>query len=475
MNDKPKILLVYPSCFHYPEAMERLDIKTPLLWLGSYVGQFYPVEYVDYELDIGRPNSETLIRRFQRRVKNDLAAREFDILAISCWTSLSYQASHAVARICRELYPDKAIVVGGYHPSARPDEFLTDDQLFDYVVCGEGEHALMEIAQRFAESGRPDTSEVVQGRKVTIDDFVPYNWDLVDPVIRKHASDGVACLYIFLSRGCPFRCSFCMEPLKTANWRALSPEVAVEQIWSAAEHLKIRSVGISDACFGVRREWRHEFLSRVADRQPSFWVVFETRPEYITPEDIELLSNLKAEIQFGIESGSPSMLRLMHKTRTPRKYLDAFKRVSQEMTRRGIIHRANLLFNHPGENQETLDETFALMDECLTPEHSHLIWVPHAYMHFPGCEVYRERERFENEYGARFDCGDWWRGDKDQYATSMELTPSKDLDGDRRDRWWEMLQPRLERMKEILAPEVYRFAALKYYYDWQDDHRYQHA
>lgn len=475
MSNKPKILLAYPSCFRYSEKVDSLDIKTSLLWLASYVKQFYPVEYVDYELEIGRPATDTQIRRFERIVRNDLSSRDFDILGISCWTSLSYQSTLAVARICRELYPDKLIVVGGYHPSALPNEFLTESDLFDYVVCGEGEHALVDIADRFASNGRPEKTEIIQGPPLKLEEFVPYNWDLVEPIVKKHATNGVDCLYIFLARGCPFRCSFCMEPLKEANWRALSPVEAVDQIMSAARRFQIRSVGIADACFGVRASWRHEFLSRMVEEQPPFWMIFETRPEYITEEDIRLLTLLKAEVQFGVESGSHRMLRLMHKSRSPAKFLDAFVRASRELSSRGIIHRANLLFNHPGETQESLEETFAFIDGCLEPEHSTLMWVPHTYMHFPGCEVYTERERFEKSYGTRFDCGDWWRGDTDQYEASMSLAPSESLDGDNRELCWRMMEPRMEKMKQILTPQAFRFAANKYYPYWQDDYRYQNV
>ena len=137
----------------------------------------------------------------------------------------------------------------------------------------------------------------------------------------------------------------------------------------------------------------------------------------------------------------------MHKSRAPQKFLDAFVRVSRELSSRGIIHRGNLLFNHPGETEATLEETFAFVDGCLGPEHSTLMWVPHTYMHFPGCEVYRERDRFENSYGTRFDCGDWWHGDTDQYEASMSLAPSESLDGDNRELCWRMMEPRMEKMK----------------------------
>jgi hypothetical protein len=85
----PSILLAYPSCFYYSLADDRVEIKTSLLLLASYVARFFPVQYADFELSIGRPASPVQIRRFERKVREFLQEREFDILALSCWTSLS--------------------------------------------------------------------------------------------------------------------------------------------------------------------------------------------------------------------------------------------------------------------------------------------------------------------------------------------------------------------------------------------------
>ena len=85
----PKILFVSPSCFYFPEWMDRVEIKSSQLLLASYINQFFPTEYADFEISIGRPNTAIQIKRYERLVREFLANQEFDILAISCWTSLS--------------------------------------------------------------------------------------------------------------------------------------------------------------------------------------------------------------------------------------------------------------------------------------------------------------------------------------------------------------------------------------------------
>jgi radical SAM superfamily enzyme YgiQ (UPF0313 family) len=454
--------------------MERVSIKTSQVWLASFLDQFYPVTYADFEIEIGRPNTAVQIKRFERKVREILSREAFDILAISCWTSLSYQASLTVARVCRELYPDCVIVVGGYHPSARPREFITEERLFDYIVTREGELALKDIADHFHETGRPPQPRIITGPTVSGDLFVPFKWDLTEPFYSRNFKEPIDYACVYLSRGCPFGCSFCMEPSKERIWRAFSPEEAVALTFDVVDRFHLFSVAAADACFGMRSAWRKQFLRLMAERQPEFWFVFETRPEYLDDEDIELVSHLKVEIQFGIESCSPDILRLMRKTRQPDKFLQKFSDVSHKLSERNVLHRANMIFNHPGETRRTLDETFAFIDQELNHGDSSLMWASHGYMHFPGCEIDTNRAFYEQTCGSRFLCGDWWKDDQDQYEHSQQFIPSRDLDGDNVGLWKVMLKEREEKMKSALSPKAFRFAAFKYFLEWQDDYRYKH-
>lgn len=473
MNTQPpSILIAYPSCFHYPDFMGRVEIKTSQVLLASYLAQFFPVEYADFEITIGRPETSVQLSRFQRKVRQFLSERPVDILALSCWTSLSWQATMAVARIWRELYPDKLIVIGGYHPSARPDDFTTHDNLIDYIICGEGELALESIAREFPTKGRPEKTTVVYAPTIHPDQFVGYNWDLVEPFVRENLPNGLTEFCIYLSRGCPFGCAFCMEAMKDRRWRPYSVEQSIEEIERAVARFNLHAVAIADACFGVRPSWRKQFLRELVNRKPKYWVVVETRPEYLDDEDIGLLAELKCEIQLGIESCSPAMLQIMNKTKTPERFLAHFRHISHLMTDHKILHRANLLFNHPGETRQTVDETLAFVDAELEHDSSYLIWAPVGYMHFPGCDLDRNRVSYEQQYGCRVDKPEWWKGEEDQYYASSLCSPSSDLDNGNRDYWKRQIETRDEAMRSALAPPAFRFAARKYNMWWMDDHRF---
>lgn len=472
-TEGPSILLLHPSCYNVPVEGPQVEIKTPLQLLAAYLKQYYPVRYEDFEASIGRPCSPLQIRRYERRIREYFETCSCDILAISCWTSLSFRATLACARVFRELHPDKLIVVGGYHPSARPGDFQTVDRLFDYVVQGEGELAMREIAERYGRDGRPSATTLIAAESLAPEQFAGHDWDVVADTLRQYQPNGVTNVYLFLSRGCPFDCSFCMESLKTGRWRAYTPERAMEEVAVAVDRQKPAAVAISDACFGMRPSWRKEFLKRLVDSAPRYWVALETRAEYLDDDDMALLARLpKLEIQFGLESASPAILRLMRKTRQPEKYLAQFRRVTHQLSAYGILHRANMIHNHPGETPQTLAETFSFIDEMLAQRDSYLLWAHYGFMDFPGCEIDRNRAFYETTFGSRFNSGDWWQVEGDQIDASSHSVPSRDLEGDRVDDWQRLVKARDGHFRNCLAPRAFAFNAWKYNLEWQDDPRW---
>jgi radical SAM superfamily enzyme YgiQ (UPF0313 family) len=101
--------------------------------------------------------------------------------------------------------------------------------------------------------------------------------------------------------------------------------------------------------------------------------------------DREMLEAMKAAncgyILFGVESGSPQMLKRMKKGITLDKVRQAFK-LSKEV---GIKTQAFLLFGMPGETQDTIRETIEFAKEINASSTQFAIAIPH-----PGTALYEE-------------------------------------------------------------------------------------
>jgi radical SAM superfamily enzyme YgiQ (UPF0313 family) len=101
--------------------------------------------------------------------------------------------------------------------------------------------------------------------------------------------------------------------------------------------------------------------------------------------DREMLEAMKAAncgyILFGVESGSPKMLRRMKKGITLDKVQKAF-----DLTREvGIKTQAFFLFGMPGETQETIQETIDFAKELSASSTQFAVAIPH-----PGTALYEE-------------------------------------------------------------------------------------
>jgi radical SAM superfamily enzyme YgiQ (UPF0313 family) len=130
-------------------------------------------------------------------------------------------------------------VLGGYHPTAIPDELLSHTQV-DIVVRGEGEATMRELIQKGDPEGVLGVSYSKGGKVIhnpdrpLIEDLdaLPFparhlrRHEYISPMMRKGAIDEV-----HASRGCWGRCTFCCEPsMSRCRQRFRSPENVIEEI-----------------------------------------------------------------------------------------------------------------------------------------------------------------------------------------------------------------------------------------------------
>ena len=144
MRRSKKIVFFFPA-FSSTEATAPLGIlavSTPLLRAG------YSVCIID----------STITPNFQKRVLAEL--EDAACLAVSLVTGPMIKETVQIARAAKRLYPEKPVILGGWHPSLLPDQTLAAEYV-DVVVKGQGEDALLEIMQAI-EAG--DVSQRYRGR-----------------------------------------------------------------------------------------------------------------------------------------------------------------------------------------------------------------------------------------------------------------------------------------------------------------------
>ncbi|MBN1772271.1 MAG: radical SAM protein [Deltaproteobacteria bacterium] len=417
---KPRVLLVEPASF--PSRSQDFGVPH-LLALAAWVERECGVEPVVRDL-----RHECSPERALREALDESRPR---LLGLSCYSSYDYLDTVATARVARAAAPDVPIAVGGYHASACPEDFTGLPELFDFVVVGDGERRLAELTTWAVGGGERPAPVLTAERPIAPDELPSYPFHLLERYAGR-ARRG-AKLQLNLSRGCPHRCTFCMERAKPDRvWRALPPERAVEELRRLDRTFPLAGavLHVTDPLFGMRSDWRREFLERFAAsglRPRTAWTL--TRTEGWTAEQLALAAACRLSLGIGLESGSPAMLERMGKTGRPAEYLEGFLRFRDDAARHGASWAVNVLAGHPGETPDTLAETRSFLDRLFPPGRPTGGWLSvDPFRLYPGSEVHRHQARWTAEYGARFHAPRWWLDVRERDVASELVDPSRALD-----------------------------------------------
>jgi hypothetical protein len=409
MKRKEKILLLYPGEFYSQGWGRFIQLKPHMVYIYTYLKEFFDVIVVDLENEFSRPETPAALSAFKTDALERVLSLEVDLVAISCWSSLNYLSSVYFAEQIKQHRPQTTIVVGGYHPTFVPQDFSYPGSPFDHVVTGEIQNIFKVLhTGLFKEI---DTYQIVP-------DFRTYPY-----------YDNQKTLGIFLGAGCPFNCRYCMEYKR--KWSSLPVDDAVALIKRLARSLKPRYFTIFDACFGLSSKWRKAFLSELvrADLDCYFWL--ETRVDVIDEEDLELMSRLNVKMDFGIDSFSASMLKIMRKTVDPNAFLEKFVKISSICNQLDILHDVYLIFDHPGETLETYTEFKQFFQNVVAPQlgGGHLRVKYQRFSFYPGNYIFNHQEAYAAKYGFKANDPAWWKQKGNHYLRSRDVVPSLDEEG----------------------------------------------
>lgn len=422
-----RVLLVASG---YPFDADGNFGDTHLVSLGSYLQAHTSAQVsiidLDYEQQIDVPAPERVFDP------------SFDVVGVSCYSSFDYLKSFYLSVEIRRRNPGAILVVGGYHPSARPQDFLGADSPFDHVVVGEGERPLARVVRAAA---RGDSVERVLGPDPVeeLDSLPPLDWKLLDRY-RPWAHRIGGQVTLALSRGCPFRCAFCMEGAKgSVGWRAYSPARAEQELVALHEWLDLTdwTVFFTDPVFGLRRAWRVEMLERLArNRLPvaKYWAL--GRADVLDLDDLALLHAAGFGMGFGLESGDAAMLRIIQKggAGDEEAYLRRFEDLADRANSLGFPWGANVIAGHPGETPESLARSAAYC-ETLFGRHTRSTGFLSVdpYRFYPGSPIDRELASYEERYGTRVHRPRWWDYSEPSFNAGW-VDPSRSLDYRTRER-----------------------------------------
>lgn len=267
-------------------------------------------------------------------------------------------------------------VVGGPHASALPAETLRDTGA-DFVVSGEGEGPLLELA-RGLDSGA-DLSAVKglafmrNGAAVINERPEPLPADslpIPDRTLLKlelyggYTTPGVPAggAVMFTSRGCPYDCGFCASrAVSGGRHRRRSLDGVMEEVDYLAS-LGFSHITIDDDTLTSDKARTLDFCSRMAARGLTWNCA--ARVDRMDRETMAAMRDSGCvKIAFGVESGSQRVLDFIGKGINPGMARGCFA-LAREL---GVVSQAFFMVGHPEETGEDLLATERLIRE-LKPD-----------------------------------------------------------------------------------------------------------
>lgn len=296
----------------------------------------------------------------------------------------------AIAGELKRRFPGVPVLAGGAHPSAVPD--APELAVFDTVVTGEGERAIVELAKR-ATAGEP-LPRRYRGEPDDDLDAIPFPARELIAMDQFHRTvDGERCFGIIGSRGCCFHCAFCDQALFGSRIRFRSTDNIVAEIRAIRDRHGVRHLEFFDDMWAVNKARLRSFRDQVRGLDLAYRC--NARTDVHDPEIYQLLAESGARVVcFGIESGSQRMLDRMKKETTVGNAHRAIELAHQA----GLIVIGYFIIGFPGETVASIDETLAFIRDSGLDQAQAYTFVP-----LPGCDVFRHPEA----YGIRAMVRDW--------------------------------------------------------------------
>lgn len=303
-------------------------------------------------------------------------------------TSFTFNFSNTV-RILQEVkraVPDVVTVMGGVHASALTKDILESTSSLDYIVMGEGEFTFLELCKNVL-SGLPveDVKGLAYRKKETVLNPPRGFMDNLDclPILKRDKLPGenYPIATVQTSRGCPYGCIFCaINKFYENRIRLRDPVKVADECDYLVNKCGREQIYFFGDAFTFKSNWVEELCDEILRRGLKFHWVCETRVDNV---GLSMLRKMKragcVEVQYGIDYGDETVLRRLGKAISLENVDDAVRWAKKA----GLFVVAFFIFNCPGEDEETMENTFKLIQKTpldavevnlLTPYPGTFLW-----------------------------------------------------------------------------------------------------
>lgn len=318
---------------------------------AKYIHTAFGLRYL--YANMGELQPRTIIKEFTIAnrpidIAEALLAEEPIIIGLGVYI-WNIQETEQLVSMLKALSPEIIIVLGGPEVSYEyADQTIV--RMADYVITGQGEISLPQLCSQLLNQQKP-LNKIIDGIASPLDQLeLPYDDYTEEDVANRF-------IYVEASRGCPFKCEFCLSALdKTAK------PFELERFLQAMDKLYQRGVRhfkFVDRTFNLKIKTTIQilefFLERMSD---DLFLHFELIPDHL-PNDLKAViqhfpeGSLQFEI--GIQTFDPAVQALISRKQNNEKSKANLQWLRKET--HAHLH-TDLIFGLPGEDIASFEQSF---------------------------------------------------------------------------------------------------------------------
>jgi anaerobic magnesium-protoporphyrin IX monomethyl ester cyclase len=344
-----KILLVNAI-----DVTKSIETVYPPLGL-AYLSSALKMHFNDIQIRIIDRDTETVVKSFRP-----------DAVGVSA-VSQNYGRAIEIGRLCRSL--QIPVFIGGVHITLLPESL---SKAFDFGVFGEGEHTIVDVIDYLSQDGGSGSLEMENikglilhaenGIKLTeprsiiqdLDSIRFPDRDLLNIPLGQNT-------YMFTSRGCPYKCTFCASTRFWNKVRWFSAEYVVSEIEEIINKYRPPAISFYDDLFtgNIKRLERIVELICAKGIHKKVKFGFSCRANLVNDRLIKILQPLKISmVCMGLESGCQRTLEYLKG--------DGIT-VEQNMRAVNLFSKANInaqgtfVIGSPDESEEEILQTLSFI------------------------------------------------------------------------------------------------------------------
>lgn len=311
----------------------------------------------------------------------DIYKKKPDVLNFSCYI-WNWECVQEVMTELHKLLPEVPIYLGGPEVSYTSEEILKQYPFLAGIVIGEGEETFLEMCRAYMDGEEHPVLAGLCTKKNSVDENnfyegkVPYSGQprgLVNMNDIPFFYDDMAAfehriVYYESSRGCPYRCSYCLSSIdKTVRLRNL--ELVKKELQFFLD-LKIPQVKFIDRTFNCNRDHACEVWNYIHENDNGITNFhFEISADILSDRELSILEKMRpglVQLEIGVQSTNPETIKEINRVMNIEKLKDVVARIHSF---KNIHQHLDLIAGLPYEDyltfQKSFNEVYSMKPEQL--------------------------------------------------------------------------------------------------------------